>query len=73
MKVSEIPGIYEMSTDEKIQLVEELWDSIASDHDALPLTEEQNAELDRRLAAYEADKDPGRLAEEVIRDIRAKL
>jgi len=59
--------------DERIRLVEDLWDSIAADSNALPLTPEQRAELDRRLDAYEADKDPGRPAEEVIAEIRKKL
>ncbi len=59
--------------DERIQLVEDLLDSIAADQNALPLTPEQRAELDRRLDAYEADGDPGRPAEQVIEEIRKKL
>ena len=58
---------------ERIKLVEELWDSIASDQKALPLTDEQKAELDRRLDAYEADGNRGRLAIEAISEIRRKL
>ena len=53
-KLSELP------IGERIKLVEELWDSIAADQKALPLTEEQKAELDRRLDAYEADENRGR-------------
>ena len=63
----------ELPLDERIQLVEDLWDSIAADQNAFPLTPEQRAELDRRLDAYEADGDPGRPAEEVIEEIRKKL
>jgi len=59
--------------DERIRLVEDLWDSIAADRGALPLTPEQRAELDRRLAAYELDRNPGRLAEDVIEDIKKRL
>lgn len=59
--------------DERIRLVEDLWDSIASDQKALPLTPAQAAELDRRIDAYEADGDAGRPADEVISDIRKKL
>lgn len=66
-KLSDLP------VDERIKLVEELWDSIASDQDALPLTEEQKAELDRRLDAYEIDRNDGRLAAAAIADIRNKL
>ena len=66
-KLSKLP------LDERIKLVEELWDSIASDQKALPLTDEQKAELDRRLDAYEVDGDRGRLATESIKEIRRKL
>jgi putative addiction module component (TIGR02574 family) len=36
---------------ERIQLAEDLWDSLADDAEALPLTPAQREELDRRLAA----------------------
>jgi putative addiction module component (TIGR02574 family) len=42
---------------ERIQLAQDLWDSIAEDADALPVTAEQQAELDQRLA--DADQNPG--------------
>lgn len=58
---------------ERIQLVEDLWDSIAHDQSALPLTAAQTAELDRRLDRYEADPDSGRNADEVLREIRSRL
>jgi len=63
----------ELPLDERIKLVEDLWDSIAADQQALPLTPEQRAELDRRLDAYEADKNRGELADEAIADIRRRL
>jgi putative addiction module component (TIGR02574 family) len=63
----------ELPIEERIKLVEDLWDSIVADQNALPLTPDQRAELDRRLDAYEADKDPGRPANEVIADIRRRL
>jgi putative addiction module component (TIGR02574 family) len=58
---------------ERIQLVEDLWDSIASDQGVLPLTDAQKVELDRRLDAYDPDGDKGRKADEVIQDIRKRL
>lgn len=58
---------------EKVRLVEDLWDSIASNQESLPLTPEQRIELDRRLAAYDADGDIGRPAREAIKDIRSRL
>jgi putative addiction module component (TIGR02574 family) len=59
--------------DERIKLVEDLWDSIASDRQALALTTEQRAELDRRLDAYELDKNRGQLATDVVTSIRSRL
>jgi len=56
--------------DERIKLVEDLWDSIAADQQALALTTEQRAELDRRLDAYEFDKNRGQLATAAISSIR---
>ncbi len=58
---------------EKIQLVEDLWDSIAADKESLPLTVEQREELDKRLDSYEFDGIEGRFASKVISDIRKRL
>ena len=40
----------------RLERVEELWDSIADEHEALALTDEQREDFERRLA--EADADP---------------
>lgn len=63
----------DLPVEERIKLVEELWDSIASDQKTLPLTAEQKAELDQRLDAYELDRNSGRLATDSIAEIRRKL
>jgi len=47
-------GIDRLSVEERLALVEELWDSIAEDSAAVPLTDAQRAELDHRLADHEA-------------------
>lgn len=65
--------LLELSLEERLRLVEDLWDSIASDQNALPLTVEQQTELDRRLDAYEKDGDTGQLAEDAIAEIRKRL
>ncbi|MBK6726062.1 MAG: addiction module protein [Xanthomonadales bacterium] len=45
-----------LSISERIQLVEDLWDSIASEAPgALGLTPAQGAEIQRRLAAHDTD------------------
>jgi putative addiction module component (TIGR02574 family) len=42
---------------ERIQLVEDLWDSIADAPEVLELTDAQRAELDRRLEAHRRNPD----------------
>ncbi len=54
-----IDDLRKLSIPERIELVEDLWDSIAANSDSLVLTEAQAAELDRRLAAHDADPDEG--------------
>lgn len=48
-------ALRELSVAERILLVQDLWDSIASDQGAMSMSEEQRAELNRRLDRYEAD------------------
>jgi putative addiction module component (TIGR02574 family) len=66
-------NLRKLPLNERIRLVEDLWDSIAADQSVLALTEEQRSELDRRLDAYEADGNAGRLATDVIANIRKVL
>jgi putative addiction module component (TIGR02574 family) len=48
-------GIDRLSVEERLALVEDLWDSIAGESAATSLTDVQRAELDRRLADHEAN------------------
>jgi putative addiction module component (TIGR02574 family) len=52
MTISQI-DIERLSPQERLDLIERLWDSL--DADTVPLTPAQNAELDRRLATADAD------------------
>jgi putative addiction module component (TIGR02574 family) len=51
--------VMSLSVPERIQLVEDIWDSIAELPDEVRLTDEQKAELDRRLDAYHQNPDGG--------------
>jgi len=62
-------AVRSMSIAERILLVERIWDDIAEDAAALELTEAQRSELDRRLAAIEADPNRGSSWE----DVKARL
>lgn len=48
-----------LSAEERIQLAEELWDSLLDKPEQIPLTPAQEEELDRRLQAYRQDREPG--------------
>ena len=54
-----ISDLLELSISERIQLVADLWDSIATVPEAVSLTEAQKLELDRRLDAYHKNPDAG--------------
>ena len=54
MRVSDISEIKKLSTPEKILLVEDLWNSIASDESEVPVPQSHMEELDIRLKRYEA-------------------
>ena len=60
-----IKELLELSVAERIQLVEDLWDSIAADPEAPGLTDSQRSELDRRLDDHAADPEAGRSWAEV--------
>jgi putative addiction module component (TIGR02574 family) len=48
-------GIDRLSHDERLQLVDEILDTLNGDHESPPLTEPQRQELDRRLALLDAN------------------
>ncbi len=58
---------------ERIQLAEDLWDSVAAETGELPLTEAQKAELERRLADFERDPAAGEPWEVVRARIERRL
>ncbi|WP_052051065.1 addiction module protein [Leptolyngbya sp. KIOST-1] len=57
--------ISELSIAERIQLAEDLWDSILDNSEELVLSEAQEQELDRRLGQYQQDPTAGSTWEEV--------
>ena len=49
----------ELSPDERIQLAEDLWDSLADLADTMPMPAAHAEEIDRRRAAYRLDHNRG--------------
>jgi putative addiction module component (TIGR02574 family) len=51
--------ISQLSIAERIQLAEDLWDSIQDGQNEIPIANEQIQELDRRLDRYRQDQTSG--------------
>ena len=52
MDSNNLSEILKLNVAERIQLVEDIWDSIASIPESIELTLDQRKELERRLALY---------------------
>ena len=66
MKQELVAEILALPVQERVRLVEAIWDSISAVPEALPLTQWQREELDRRLAEFEADPEAGSTLEDVF-------
>ncbi len=64
--------IANLSAEERLRLLEELWDSLSATPEAIPLTNAQREELDRRLDELDRDGPVGIPWEEVLRRIRSR-
>jgi putative addiction module component (TIGR02574 family) len=62
--------ISDLTTDERLALIEELWDSVAASPGELSLTDEQRTELDRRLDEMDRDDTLGGPWDAAINAIR---
>jgi putative addiction module component (TIGR02574 family) len=69
ISVSDVAGF---SVAERIQFVEDVWDSIAILPDQVELPEETKKELDKRLESYHRNPDIGSPWEEVKKRIQAR-
>ena len=67
------PGFDGLSTEEKIEYVQALWDHITSDVDSVPLAEWQKQLLDERLADLERNPESGIPWNEVRSGILGRL
>jgi putative addiction module component (TIGR02574 family) len=67
---TQLEEILRLSVAERIQLAEDIWDSIAADPAALPLSDAQKQELDRRLESYAQNPDEGLPWEELKEKVR---
>ena len=61
--------VSQLTPDEKLQLLEELWDSLSDNE--VPITAAQRAELDRRLDDLDQDGPQGIPWEDVLKRLKS--
>ncbi len=64
-----ISEIRSLTVEERLVLIDQIWDTIAAQPNSVEVSEAQRAELDRRLARYEASPDEGNSWD----DVKARL
>jgi putative addiction module component (TIGR02574 family) len=69
MKTLAVSDALDLSIPERIQLVEDIWDTIVVEADSVELTEEEKKIIDRRLEAYHQNPDLGSPWENVFKRI----
>ncbi len=62
----------ELSIPERIQLVEDIWDTIATEAEAIELTEDEKKIIDERLEAYHRNPALGSPWEDVYKRILSR-
>jgi putative addiction module component (TIGR02574 family) len=66
-----ISDLSALSIDDRLRIVQRLWDSIPADTE-IAVTPEQRAELERRIAAHEANPDSAISSEELERRLQGR-
>ena len=59
----------ELTIEERLDLLDRIWESLSRERDSLPLTDAQRAELDRRLDEMERDSYSGIPLDDVLRSL----
>jgi putative addiction module component (TIGR02574 family) len=53
--VKDLADLLDLPADQRLELVEAIWDSLIETPEAVPVSDDVKQELDRRLAAYYED------------------
>jgi len=70
MSDTDIAEILRLPIEERLRLVELIWESIAADPSAIPLGEAQRQVVDERLAEHASDPDDLLTRDEVLAEAR---
>lgn len=72
MSDADIAEILKLPAEERLRLLEILWESLSRDASAIPLSDAHRAILDERLAEHERDPHDVVSIDEVIADARRR-
>ncbi len=70
MTANALAEIAQLSVAERIQLAEDIWETLVAAPDAIPLPDTQRPELDRRLQAYQDNPQTGASWQDVQQRVR---
>ena len=75
MTLADLPAVQQLSREEQLELVADLWDHIATqpDDDLQPVSAEESTLLDQRLAAHQAAPESALSLEEFKRQLADRL
>jgi putative addiction module component (TIGR02574 family) len=66
------PEFDDLSPSERLQLVEDIWDSLAATPEIIPFHDWQKDELDQRKARLDAHPESALTWDEIVRRVRAR-
>lgn len=72
MSDADIAEILQLPVEERLRLVQLIWDSVAADTSAVPLSDAHRAVIDQRLAEHEANPDDVASRDEVLAEARRR-
>ena len=70
MSDADVAEILKLPVEERMRLVELIWESFAADPSALPLSDAHRAVLDERLAEHERNPDDVATRDEILAEAR---
>lgn len=65
-------GLNKLSVQDRLQLVQDLWDSIVASSEQLPISDELKAELDRRAGELHANRSTPLTWDQVTEGLRER-
>ncbi len=71
--IPKVPELASLSVSDRLDLMDEIWASLVSSGDAVALPDWHMEEIKRRVAAFAADGNRGRSADEVFAELKRRL